>query len=64
MLQDDKKVLKDLIKSYSLSDVVRTLSNIVSEEADSFSDMHLKEKANDWKNYSEWLDEVQRGIQD
>lgn len=59
MLQDDDyKALQDIVRNYSVKDVLSALYKIYEQEADDFADVGYKEKSAVFADVSEELKDL------
>ena len=64
MTKDDRVTLADFVKDYSLKDIISTLKAICSDEADSWSDFGLKDKAREYAEVADLLGDLSDVLED
>lgn len=64
MLQEDKKVLVSLVKSYPPADVLSALISAFREHRDELSDLGIKDKAKHLSEVAELVGEIRDAMED
>jgi hypothetical protein len=64
MLQEDKKVLVSLVKSYPPADVLSALVSAFRAHRDELSDLGIKDKAKKLSEVAELVGEIQDVLED
>lgn len=64
MLQEDKKVLVSLVKSYPPADFLSALVSAFREHRDELSDLGIKDKAKELSEVAELVGEIRDVMED
>lgn len=64
MLQEDQKVLVDLVKSYPPADILSALVSAFREHRDELSDLGIKDKAKELSEVAELVGEIRDVMED
>jgi hypothetical protein len=64
MLQEDKKVLVSLVKSYPPKEILSALVSVFREHRDELSDLGIKDKAKELSEVAELVGEIRDVMED